>query len=143
MLNKTICPCGKELKAQKFDKYTPMKLNDRFYGGRVAMTGEIKCECGRELRGYFQKITNTPELIDLEVVNEVVNEVDEAATIVVEETVENEPTIDTIEEEKTDLKPISCVDFSEMSYKELQKYAKAHGVEKVNITRDELIEKLK
>ena len=25
-----------------------MKLNDRFYGGRISMTGEMTCECGRK-----------------------------------------------------------------------------------------------
>ncbi len=119
MLNKTSCLCGKELKGVKFDKYTPMKLNDRFYGGRVSMSGELKCECGRELIGYFQRINSVVELIDLELVKDIT------------------------EKEEIDLKPTSSVDFSEMSYKELQEYAKAHGVEKVNIKRDELIEQLK
>ena len=37
MLNSTKCPCGRELKEVKFEKYVPMKLNDRFYGGRISM----------------------------------------------------------------------------------------------------------
>lgn len=119
MINKTSCLCGKELKGKKFDKYTPMKLDDRFYGGRVSMSGELRCECGRDLKGYFQRINNVVELIDLEVVNDI------------------------NEEEKIDLEPTSCVDFSEMSYKELQEYAKSKGIEKVNIKREELIEQLR
>ena len=35
------------LKGVKFDKYTPMKMNDKFYGGRISMTGDIKCDCRR------------------------------------------------------------------------------------------------
>jgi hypothetical protein len=119
MLNKTSCLCGKELKGVKFDKYIPMKMNDKFYGGRISMTGDIKCDCGRDLKGYFQRVGNDLSLIDLEVVNDIT------------------------EEEKIDLKPTSGVDFSEMTYKEVQEYAKSKGIEKVNIKREELIEQLK
>lgn len=119
MLNKTSCLCGKELKDVKFDRYIPMKMNDKFYGGRISMTGDIKCDCRRDLKGYFQRVGNELALIDLEVVNDIT------------------------EEEKIDLEPTSGVDFSEMSYKELQEYAKSKGIEKVNIKREELIEQLK
>ena len=119
MLNRTSCLCGTELKDKKFDSYTPMKLDDKFYGGRVSMSGNIKCECGRQLRGYFERKNNNLELIDLEIVNN----------------------IDT--EGKSDLNGISDVDLDEMSYKELQEYAKAQGIEKVNVKREELIEQLK
>lgn len=119
MLNKTSCLCGKELKQQRFDKYIPMKMNDKFYGGRVTMTGELRCECGRDLKGYFQRVSNEIELIDLEVANDIA------------------------EVGKVDLKPISSVDFNEMSYKEIQEYAKSKGIEKVNVKREELIEQLK
>jgi hypothetical protein len=119
MLNKTSCLCGRELKEVRFDKYIPMKMNDKFYGGRVTMTGELRCECGRDLKGYFQRVSNEIELIDLEVVNDIT------------------------EVEKNDLKPISSVDFNEMSYKEIQEYAKSKGIEKVNVKREELIEQLK
>lgn len=74
MLNKTQCLCGCELKGKKFNKYIPMKLDDRFYGGRVSMTGDIICECGRELKGYFTKPANEIELIDLEVVKDITGE---------------------------------------------------------------------
>ena len=119
MLNKTSCLCGKELKEVRFDKYIPMKMDDKFYGGRVTMTGELRCECGRDLKGYFQRVSNEIELIDLEVVNDIAKV------------------------EKIDLKPISTVDFNEMSYKEIQEYAKSKGIEKVNVKREELIEQLK
>lgn len=118
MLNKTSCLCGRELKNVRFDKYTPMKLDDKFYGGRVSMVGEIKCDCGRELKGYFQSSINGIDLIDLEVVNDIT------------------------EEEKNDLKPTSCVNLDEMTYKELQEYAKSLGIEKVNIKREELIKEI-
>ena len=83
------------------------------------MTGELRCECGRDLKGYFQRAGNEIELIDLEVVNDIA------------------------EVEKIDLKSISTVDFNEMSYKEIQEYAKSKGIEKVNVKREELIEQLK
>ena len=119
MLNKTSCLCGRELKEVRFDKYIPMKMDDKFYGGRVTMTGELRCECGRDLKGYFQRVSNEIELIDLEVVNDIAKV------------------------EKIDLKSISTVDFNEMSYKEIQEYAKSKGIEKVNVKREELIEQLK
>ena len=119
MLNKTSCLCGRELKEVRFDKYIPMKMDDKFYGGRVTMTGELRCECGRDLKGYFQRVSNEIELIDLEVVNDIAKV------------------------EKNDLKLISTVDFNEMSYKEIQEYAKSKGIEKVNVKREELIEQLK
>lgn len=115
MLNQTKCLCDKELKGTQFDKYTPFPLNDKFYGGRVSMVGEVKCDCGRDLKGYFQTTVHGIELIDLEVVNDIT------------------------EEEKNDLKPTSCVKLDEMTYKELQEYAKLLGIEKVNIKKEELI----
>ncbi len=118
MLNKTSCLCGRKLKNVRFDKYIPQPLNDKFYGGRVSMTGEIKCGCGRDLKGYFQNTVSGIDLIDLEVANDIT------------------------EEEKIDLKSTSCVDLDEMTYKELQDYAKSLGIEKVNIKREELIKEI-
>lgn len=119
MLHRTSCGCGRELKDVKFDKYTPQRMNDKFYGGRVSMIGEIKCECGRELKGYFENTAKGISLINLEMVKDI------------------------IEEEKNDLKSTSCVNLDDMTYKELQEYAKSIGIEKVNKKREELIEEIK
>ena len=119
MLNSTKCPCGRELKEVKFEKYVPMKLNDRFYGGRISMTGEMTCECGRKLVGYFERIGNNLELIDLEVTENIDD-------LLIEEEMQYVP--------KT---------YEEMTYKELQSVAKTKGIEKVNVKREELIEQLK
>ncbi len=69
LLNSTKCKCGKELKNESFDQNKPFKFDDSFYGGRIAMTGEKRCDCGRLLKGYFGMI-NGLELIDLEIIEE-------------------------------------------------------------------------
>lgn len=118
MLNSTKCLCGEEMQGKQFEKYLPFPLDDKFYGGRVSMTGTIKCKCGRELKGYFQRKSQNLELIDLEPIEE--------------------PLI--LDGEETNY--ISKT-YEEMTYKELQAIAKEKGIEKVNVKRDELIELLK
>ena len=88
LLNKTECKCGKELKEVRFDRYEPN--HDReFYGGRVHMTGTYKCECGRELKGYFSRnMSSELDLIDLEVLEELEEEIIEE---VIEEVIEETP----------------------------------------------------
>ena len=52
MLNSTKCLCDRDLAEVRFESYMPEPMNDKFYGGRVSMTGTVKCDCGRELKGY-------------------------------------------------------------------------------------------
>ena len=138
LLNKTQCLCGKELKAEKFDTYTPQKTDGRFYGGRIGMTGTYKCKCGRELKGYFG-LTPTLNLIDLEVIKDI----DQTVKI------DSEPTSQAILEENTEkdeevveVNPDE-IDFDKMSYQKVQAIAKANGIEKVNKKKDELIKLIK
>ena len=144
LLNSTNCLCGKDLKEAKFDKYTPKAMNDRFYGGRVAMEGEIKCECGRELKGYFQNAfkmgsNSNYELIDLEVIKDIPEE----------EKIENKPT-SSVENENND-ENLTLVDenatyipksYEEMTYSELQKICKERGI-KASGKKEDLIALLK
>lgn len=157
LLNKTKCLCGKELLDETFSDYVPNKDRE-FYGGRVSMIATHKCECGRELRGFFEaNELGELILIDLEVIEKteeaqaeeivVENKTEEAETEEIIAENENEKKGDNyIEEEmKTDLNEISSeekIDLMSISYKELQEYAKAQGIEKVNVKREELIEKL-
>lgn len=69
LLNSTKCKCGEEMKNEPFDKFIPLKLDDGFYGGRIGMTGEKECKCGRKLKGYFGT-ANGLELIDLEILSD-------------------------------------------------------------------------
>lgn len=70
LLNKTQCPCGKDLSQEKFESYKP-NLDKEFYGGRVHMTGEITCKCKRKLKGYFTVKDMDLSLIDLEVLKDI------------------------------------------------------------------------
>lgn len=117
MLNSTKCICGEELQGKQFEKYLPFPLDDKFYGGRVTMTGNIKCKCGRKVKGYFQRMSQNLELIDLELI-------EEPLTL----------------GEGTNYMPKT---YEEMTYKELQTIAKGRKIEKLNIKREELIELLK
>lgn len=132
LLNKTNCLCGKDLKQEQFTNYVPNK-DVEFYGGRVAMTGIYNCECGRQLKGYFERDDyGNLNLIDLEVIAELKIEENEGAKYIVEEI-------------KNDLNETSCVgtvDLNSLSYKELQEYAKSQGIDKVNVSREALINKL-
>lgn len=117
--NSTECKCGCNLKNAKFEHYIPQKLDDKFYGGIISMTAELKCECGRKIKGYFKTVVNKYELVDTEIIaenntNETINEVAE-------------------ENKKED-------DFEKMLYKDLQALAKEKGIEKINLKKDELIE---
>lgn len=138
LLNKTQCLCGKELKAEKFDTYTPQKASGSFYGGRIGMTGTYKCKCGRELKGYFG-VTPTLNLIDLGVIKDI----DQA------EKIDSEPISQAILEENTEKDEETVevdpdeIDFDKMTYKEVQEIAKANGIEKVNKKKDELIKLIK
>lgn len=147
MLNSTKCPCGQELRNKRFDKMTPRKFDDRFYGGRVVMEGTIKCECGRELKGYFEQSPKTDkfELIDLEVIKDItldkkidLNETScvdcEAETPKIEET-KKEIVIDDTEDNYI------AKTYEEMDYNELRKIAKEKGI-KTNQKREVLIQEL-
>lgn len=149
LLNKTICLCGKELKDEMFNKYVPNK-DFEFYGGRVSMIAEHDCECGRKLKGFFEvDLSGNLKLIDLEEIEtkeeiETVEEI-KSEEIVVENEIEEQGDKYIEEENKIDLNETSCeekVDLMSLSYKELQEYAKSHGIEKVNVKKEELIEKL-
>ena len=126
LLNKTNCLCGKDLKQEQFTNYVPNK-DLEFYGGRVAMIGIYNCECGRQLKVYFERDDYCNlNLIDLEVIAELKIEENEGTKYIVEET-------------KNDIKETSCVDkvdLKSLSYKELQDLAKANGISKVNVSRD-------
>lgn len=141
LLNSTQCLCGKDLKEEKFDKYTPKAMNDRFYGGRVSMEGEIKCECGRELKGYFQNSfkmnsNSNYELIDLEVIKD----------IPAEEKIENKGTSCDENQEKLEIVEENAnynpKSYDEMDYRELQEICKEKGI-KASGKRENLIETLK
>lgn len=81
LLNKTTCLCGKDLKGIRFTNYV-QNHDMSFYGGRVHMIGTYRCECGRELKGYFSRnIYGELDLIDLEVTEDIAEE----------EIIENEP----------------------------------------------------
>ena len=149
MLNSTKCVCKRELKGVKFDKYTPRRSDDRFYGGRVAMEGEIKCECGRKLKGYFEVSRRMDakeqyELIDLEILEDITNttieekidlnkssQEDSEPKEVILQLTEEEPAYG---EEK--------LDYDKMSYADLKAEAKNKGI-KGNLKREALIEELK
>lgn len=141
LLNSTQCLCGRDLKDIKFDKYIPKAMNDRFYGGRVSMEGEIKCECGRELKGYFQNAfkmnsNSNYELIDLEVIKDITPEekIENKSTSLVE----NDENLEIVEETAS----YNPKTYEEMSYSELQKICKEKGIKAVG-KKDELIELLR
>lgn len=123
MLNSTKCLCGRDLAEVRFESYMPEPMNDKFYGGRVSMTGTVKCDCGRELKGYFQRINNNLKLIDLEVIKDLD---------------EHEP-LQLDNEDKSNYMPKM---YDEMSYKELQEVAKEKGIKVVGIKKEEIINKL-
>ena len=144
LLNSTKCVCGAELKEATFENYKPKPLNDRFYGGRVSMEAEIKCECGRELKGYFETAykmdsKSNYSLIDLEVIKD----------ITPEENIENTPT--SSDENEVNEENLMLVDenaeynpksYEEMSYKELQALCKEKGLKCVG-KKEDLIKLLK
>ena len=129
LLNKTACKCGKDLRAIKFDRYEP-NFDKGFYGGRVDMFGYYKCECGRELKGFFTRnIDQSLTLIDLEVIK------------------------DTTDANKIEYRPISLVydeeeapyiakTYEEMTWDELKAIAKERGI-KTNKGKKYVIEKLR
>ena len=123
MLNSTKCLCDRDLAEVRFESYMPEPMNDKFYGGRVSMTGTVKCDCGRELKGYFQRINNNLKLIDLEVIKDL----DEHETFQLDN------------EDKSNYMPKM---YDEMSYKELQEVAKEKRIKVVGIKREEIINKL-
>ena len=123
MLNSTKCLCDRDLAEVRFESYMPEPMNDKFYGGRVSMTGTVKCDCGRELKGYFQRINNNLKLIDLEVIKDL----DEHETFQLDN------------EDKSNYIPKM---YDEMSYKELQEVAKEKGIKVVGIKREEIINTL-
>ena len=123
MLNSTKCLCNRDLAEVRFESYMPEPMNDKFYGGRVSMTGTVKCDCGRELKGYFQRINNNLKLIDLEVIKDL----DEHKPFQLDN------------EDKSNYMPKM---YDEMSYKELQEVAKEKGIKVVGIKKEEIINKL-
>ena len=145
LLNSTKCVCGAELKKATFENYKPKPLNDRFYGGRVSMEATIKCECGRELKGYFEtsyrmNSKSNYDLIDLEVIKDITPEekIENKGTSSVENE-ENEEKL-VLVDENVEYNPKS---YDEMNYKELQAICKEKGIKSVGKKRNELIEILK
>ena len=147
LLNSTKCICGKELMHEPFEKLTPKKPNDRFYGGRVAMEGEITCECGRILKGYFEHVYKMGSstqygLMDLEIIKD----------ITPEEKIENTPISDVeiYENGESDLKytiveevaPYIPEEYENMKYQELQSICKEKGIKAVG-KREDLIAALR
>ena len=136
MLNSTKCLCGRDLAEVRFESYMPEPMNDKFYGGRVSMTGTVKCDCGRELKGYFQRINNNLKLIDLEVIKDL----DEHETFQLDnEDLDKCEPLQLDNEDKSNYMPKM---YDEMSYKELQEVAKEKGIKVVGIKREEIINKL-
>ena len=136
MLNSTKCLCDRDLAEVRFESYMPEPMNDKFYGGRVSMTGTVKCDCGRELKGYFQRINNNPKLIDLEVIKDL----DEHETFQLDnEDLDKCEPLQLDNEDKSNYMPKM---YDEMSYKELQEVAKEKGIKVVGIKREEIINKL-
>lgn len=128
LLNKTNCKCGKDLRETRFNRYEP-NFNKDFYGGQVDMYGYYKCDCGRELKGYFARnIDQSLRLIDLEVIKDIAEgkKIDstQSSCVYTEETAPYIP--------KT---------YEEMSYKELKKVAKEKGIKGI-MTRQEILERL-
>ena len=136
MLNSTKCLCDRDLAEVRFESYMPEPMNDKFYGGRVSMTGTVKCDCGRELKGYFQRINNNLKLIDLEVSKDL----DEHETFQLDnEDLDKCEPLQLDNEDKSNYMPKM---YDEMSYKELQEVAKEKGIKVVGIKREEIINKL-
>ena len=136
MLNSTKCLCDRDLAEVRFESYMPEPMNDKFYGGRVSMTGTVKCDCGRELKGYFQRINNNLKLIDLEVIKDL----DEHETFQLDnEDLDKCEPLQLDNEDKSNYMPKM---YDEMSYKELQEVAKEKGIKVVGIKREEIINKL-
>ena len=136
MLNSTKCLCDRDLAEVRFESYMPEPMNDKFYGGRVSMTGTVKCDCGRELKGYFQRINNNLKLIDLEVIKDL----DEHETLQLDnEDLDKCEPLQLDNEDKSNYMPKM---YDEMSYKELQEVAKEKGIKVVGIKREEIINKL-
>ena len=136
MLNSTKCLCDRDLAEVRFESYMPEPMNDKFYGGRVSMTGTVKCDCGRELKGYFQRINNNLKLIDLEVIKDL----DEHETFQLDnEDLDKCEPLQLDNEDKSNYMPKM---YDEMSYKELQEVAKETGIKVVGIKREEIINKL-
>ncbi len=133
MLNSTKCLCDRDLAEVRFESYIPEPMNDKFYGGRVSMTGTVKCDCGRELKGYFQRINNNLKLIDLEVIKDL-----DELQLDNEELDKCEP-LQLDNEDKSNYMPKM---YDEMSYKELQEVAKEKGIKVVGIKKEEIISKL-
>ena len=136
MLNSTKCLCDRDLAEVRFESYMPEPMNDKFYGGRVSMTGTVKCDCGRELKGYFQRINNNLKLIDLEVIKDL----DEHETFQLDnEDLDKCEPLQLDNEDRSNYMPKM---YDEMSYKELQEVAKEKGIKVVGIKREEIINKL-
>lgn len=141
LLNSTKCICGKELMHEPFEKLVPKKPNDRFYGGRVAMEGEITCECGRILKGYFEHVYKMGSstqygLMDLEVIKDITSEEKIENTPISEVEIldneENEAKIDIIEETV----PYIPEEYENMKYSELQSICKEKGIKAVGKKED-------
>lgn len=129
LLNKTECKCGKDYKNERFEKYYP-NFNKGFYGGRVDMYGETKCECGRELRGYFSRnVDQSLTLIDLEVINDITED----------KKIDLKPTSLVFDEEEA---PYIAKTYEEMSWNELKAIAKEKGI-KTNKGRESVIKQLR
>ena len=136
MLNSTKCLCDRDLAEVRFESYMPEPMNDKFYGGRVSMTGTVKCDCGRELKGYFQRINNNLKLIDLEVIKDL----DEHETFQLDN--EDLDKCEPLQLDNEDKPNYMTKMYDEMSYKELQEVAKEKGIKVVGIKREEIINKL-
>lgn len=113
LLNKTNCTCGKDLKQEQFTNYVPNK-DLEFYGGRVTMIGIYNCECGRQLKGYFERDDyGNLKLIDLEVIAELKIEEKDGLKYIAEEI-------------KNDLNEISCEEKEEKTVAKPKNKSKAN-----------------
>lgn len=129
LLNKTSCLCGKNLKDTRFNRYEP-NFDKSFYGGRVDMYGYYKCDCGRELKGYFSRnVDQSLTLFDLEVIKDIVKE----------EKMDLEATSLAYTEESA---PYIAKTYEEMTWDEIKSIAKEKGL-KTNCGREKLIQKLR
>ena len=62
----TICECGIGLTSSNIKGNLERCNIPNFYGGRVTHFADLKCECGKEYRGYLKAENNSYKVIDTE-----------------------------------------------------------------------------